>query len=59
MIENEHDSVFTGKFDERVRINRKEIEGFEWIDVKKLKKEINENPNNYTPWFKLALNKLF
>ncbi len=44
-------AVFIGKTDKEIYHNKKEIQGIKWIDANKLKKEILESPNKYTPPF--------
>lgn len=58
LTENEYDCVFVGKFDGKPKPNPKEIMNCQWICVKKLKKDIIQNPNNYTVWLKIALGKI-
>jgi len=59
LIENEFNHVIFGKFSGNPKPNRMEVEDWKWIEMKKLKKDIKENPKKYTPWFKLILDKLF
>ncbi len=58
LTENEYDCVFTGKFDGKPNPNKKEISGYKWVSVKRLKRDIIRNPNKYTVWLKIALNKM-
>lgn len=58
LIENEYDCVFIGKFDGKPNPNQKEISGYKWVSVKKLKRDITKNSNKYTVWLKIALNKM-
>lgn len=58
LIENEYDCVFIGKFDGKPKPNPKEIMNHKWISVKELKQDIIKNPNKYTVWLKIALNKI-
>lgn len=55
LIENEFDHVFLGKFDGNLIVNKEEIEDWRWISLEELKKEMKENPEKYTIWFKLIL----
>jgi len=57
LIEHEFDYVFVGKFDGEPKPNENEVEDWKWIDKKDLKRNIKENPENYTPWLKIILNK--
>jgi len=58
LIENEYDCVFIGKFNGKPKPNTKEIMNYKWISIKKLKQDIIKNPNKYTIWLKIALNRI-
>ena len=58
LIENEYDCVFIGKFDGKVKPNKKEVMNYKWISIKDLKKDIKKNPKKYSVWLKIALNKI-
>ncbi len=58
LIEHEYDCVFVGKFDGIPQPNPQEVMNYKWISLKKLKQDIKNNPNRYTVWFKIALNKI-
>lgn len=58
LIEYEFDHVFFGKFDGNPKPNKREVEDWKWINPKELKKDIKENPQKYTFWFKKILNKV-
>ena len=40
-------------------INREEVESYKWISIPDIKRDIISNPNQYTSWFKIALEKVF
>jgi len=56
LIEHEFDHLLIGKFDGLPKPNKNEVEDWKWLNLKELKKEIRENPEKYTTWFKLILN---
>jgi isopentenyl-diphosphate delta-isomerase len=56
--ENEYDVVFGGEYDGEIKPNPEEVADYQWIDIKKLKKDILENPAQYSPWFKIILKRL-
>jgi isopentenyl-diphosphate delta-isomerase len=58
LIEHELDHVLLGKWDflQSVIPNPMEVQDFRWLTLEKLQEESNLNPENYTPWFKPALN---
>jgi len=68
LTEYEFDHVFVGKFNGgaspkarrvvggwRPILNKEEVEDWKWIKPEELKRDIKENPQNYTYWFKLIL----
>jgi isopentenyl-diphosphate delta-isomerase len=57
--ENELCSVLIGKHNNDVNINKEEVANFKWIGLQILKKDISKNPDQYTPWFKMELEKFF
>lgn len=59
LIEHEFDHVFFGTTTVNPIINKDEVESFVWVDIDKLKIDIDLNPDKYTSWFKIAVEKLF
>ena len=57
LSENEYDHVFVGIFNNSVNANSEEISEYNWINTKELKKDVKENPEKYTPWFKMLIEK--
>jgi len=57
LTEHEFDHVFIGQYDGSINSNPDEVEDFKWIDLEMLQKEMKENPDDYTVWFKIALDK--
>ncbi len=57
LIEHEFLHVFLGKFDGCPNPNKKEVADWRWQNKKELKKDIKENPDKYTVWFRIILNK--
>jgi isopentenyl-diphosphate Delta-isomerase len=56
--ENEVCSVLLGKSDARIIPNPLEVSGYKWMNVEDIAKDINNNPENYTPWFRMELQEL-
>lgn len=56
--ENELCSVFVGKSNGPVNVNRNEIAGWKFIPIETLEQELDKNPENYTPWFKMEWTQL-
>jgi len=57
LSEHEYNHIFTGSFSGNPEPNSEEVEDWKWIDMINLKKDIRENPEKYTYWFKLIINK--
>ncbi|MFH0952160.1 MAG: isopentenyl-diphosphate Delta-isomerase [Patescibacteria group bacterium] len=58
LTEWEIDHVFCGVYNDEVRPDLEEAEEFKWLSTEELRKDIEDNPDNYTPWFKIALPKV-
>jgi isopentenyl-diphosphate delta-isomerase len=56
--EHELDHVFAGFYDGQPKPDLKEIEETKWVDVNQLAKDMKASPQNYTPWFKIAMPRL-
>jgi isopentenyl-diphosphate delta-isomerase len=59
LTEHEFDHVLIGYTDENPRINPAEVESYQWITINKIKEQISTDPDAYTAWFKIAMEKLF
>ncbi len=57
LMEHEFDHIFIGLSDDSPELNPEEAEDWKWINPNELKKDIEENPEKYTPWFKLILER--
>jgi isopentenyl-diphosphate delta-isomerase len=58
LYEHEFDHVFVGKFEGNPVPNPEEAGGWKWVSLDKLKKDIQRNPENYSYWLKVALEKM-
>lgn len=59
LTEHELDYVLMGITNQNPQINIEEVESFKWMSVIDIKKDVITNPNDYTSWFKIALDKVF
>jgi len=59
LTENEYDHVFLWYYDGGVSPNPEETYDYKWIWIEELKKDIVENSERYTQWFKIILKKYF
>lgn len=55
LTEHELDHVFIGTYNEDPEINPEEVASWMWVEVDELLTDVNENPENYTEWFKIAI----
>lgn len=55
LTENEFDHVYVGRFSEEPQINPEEASDWKYMGMENIKKEIEESPDLYTEWFKIAL----
>lgn len=58
LTEHELDHVFWGEYNGEVMPDPDEVDQFKWIDIQKLKQDIQQHPELYTVWFKIAFGKL-
>jgi isopentenyl-diphosphate delta-isomerase len=59
LTEHELDYVLLGSTNQNPMINTDEVENYKWISLKDVKMDMISNPNHYTFWFKIALEKVF
>ena len=58
LTEHEIDHVLIGRCDAEPVVNPEEVGEYKWADMDELKKDILQNPDNYTPWFGIILESL-
>ncbi|OGI14125.1 MAG: isopentenyl-diphosphate delta-isomerase [Candidatus Moranbacteria bacterium RIFCSPHIGHO2_12_FULL_54_9] len=58
LTEHEYLHIFIGHYDKDPVINPEEAADFRWISIEALRKDIADDPEKYTYWFRLALDKL-
>lgn len=56
--EHEYDVVFVGKYDGEVKPDVNEVADYKWVDIDELALDIQNDPDSYSPWFKIILDKL-
>jgi isopentenyl-diphosphate delta-isomerase len=57
LTENEYDHVFTGNYNQEPKINPAEAEDWKWMNLTDLKQDIKNNPDIYSHWIKIAIDK--
>ena len=58
LTEHELDHVFTGTWAGPVAPDPEEVETTRWVEPKALDAEVRARPETFTPWFKLALERV-
>jgi len=56
--EFEIDHIFVGCFQGEVKPNPKEVEDFKWVKIEDVLKDLKEQPEKYTVWFRLSFGKV-
>jgi len=59
LTEHEFDHVMLGYSESDPIINTSEVSAFKWMSLKKLKKELINNPTNFTVWFSIIFNRFY
>jgi isopentenyl-diphosphate delta-isomerase len=57
LIEHEFDHVFLGTSDKFPVIDTQEVEEWKFVPAEDLLSDVLRRPGNYTPWFRLILNR--
>ncbi|MBU1031526.1 NUDIX domain-containing protein [Patescibacteria group bacterium] len=53
--ENEHCCLMVGEYDGEINLNPEMGYEYKWMDKEEFLKDIEQNPQNYTPWAKEAI----
>jgi len=56
--EHEFDHVLVGRSDLQPDVNSEEVAGWKYVNFDWLLKDVAQNPENYTVWFKIALGEM-
>lgn len=59
LTEHELDHILVGNFDENPNINPDEVAAWKWMDLEEVKKDVKNNPEIYTAWFKIIFDKFY
>lgn len=57
LTEHEIDHVMIGHYNDAPNINPDEVADWKWITMDALEDDIERNPEQYTPWFKIIFKK--
>lgn len=53
LTEHEFDHILVGNYNGKICINLAEVKNFKWINLEELKRDLLQNSQNYTAWFKI------
>ena len=59
LTEYELDHVFTGISEEQPQVNPEEAQAFKWLKPESIKDLIHNEPDQFTTWFRIAMDKIF
>ncbi|MGJ8551268.1 isopentenyl-diphosphate Delta-isomerase [Winogradskyella wichelsiae] len=59
LTEHEYDHIMVGHFNAEPIINPEEVASWKWMSLDAVKKDISENPERYTAWFKIIFEKFY
>ena len=59
LTEHEFDHLLMGRYNDKPDINPDEVANWKWINLEDLKKDLKENPEAYTEWFKIIFDKYY
>lgn len=59
LTEHELDHVFTGTTNTNPVINPEEVDTYKWMPVEDIKLAIQQQPEQFTAWFIIAMEKIF
>jgi isopentenyl-diphosphate delta-isomerase len=57
LMEHELDHVFFGHYDGEITPNKEEVDEIRWMDMDELRRDMEKNPDIYTYWFKILMNR--
>lgn len=58
LVEHEFDHVLIGHYDGTVDLNPHEVESYEWLSWEEIRERLENNPEQYTSWFKHIFEKI-
>ena len=57
LIEHEYDHIVTGIYNQAPVINPHEVHDWKWVSLADLEKNMQQYPQQYTPWFRIIFEK--
>ena len=59
LTEHEFDHILVGHYNDEPNLNPEEAHDYKWVSLEELKKDMKENPDIYTAWFKIIFEKYY
>jgi len=59
LTEHEYDHVVLGFYEDAPVINPDEVGAWKWMAIEEVKKDVQNAPENYTPWFRIIFEKFY
>ncbi len=59
LTEHELDHVMLGEFNGEPKINPEEVAAWKWMDLDLVRKDLDEQPGQYTAWFRIIFNRFY
>ena len=59
LTEHEFDHILVGNYDDSPIINKEEVASWKWMNIEDVKKNILNEPDIYTAWFKIIFEKFY
>lgn len=59
LTEHELDHVLIGYYNDNPIINPEEVDDFRWMHINAIETDIENNPNDYTAWFKIIFKEYY
>ncbi len=59
LTEHELDHVMIGYYNREPNINSEEVESWKWMGIEDIRKDLTENPEIYTVWFKIIFDEFY
>ena len=59
LTEHELDHIMVGNYNGKPNINPEEVADYKWMTLEEVKKDIKNQPEIYTAWFKIIFDKYY
>lgn len=57
LVEHEYDHVFAGRFDGEPAPSVDEVDGWRWVPVAEVARQVRDEPHAFTPWFRVVFSR--